>query len=510
MKLKCPEEGAQSIAEFVPPPEIRTGFYKVSIAQYHQPVFAGGGGQRSTGGRTTAARDLAKVTLMMPRSVESLEDGPLYAALAMGYWEEEGLDVSIVDGGVDDCRMLETGQANFATPAPAITIPAIANDMKVKSFFQYDNINIFGFAVHESSPIRTWADIKGKSIALGMADWQGLAEPILLAAGIDPKKDVTWIVAGESRTAMVENKNIDILFTWVSEVYQYNGQGLHLRYIDGDEVFKNCGNSFITSLDMIQNHPGWVKGFARGLAKGRKAPDSFEPTQYNTLKKKLERYGKEKWMVGSITCTLFETAWALRGMETFLMDMVEDEDYTNELFDKVMYQPLHTGLMGVKLGVDMLWTGDDVAIQGGMLMSPELFRKYLKPRFAHMISEFRKVNPDIKIAYHTCGNPSLVLDDIIEMGVDIYHSIQPRAIDPLEVKKRYGKRLSLWGGLDVQHILPFAKPEEVKAEVKRLVEGCGKDGGYIIGPAHHIQMDTPLENVLAFYNAAKEYGPYKK
>jgi NitT/TauT family transport system substrate-binding protein len=234
------------------------------------PVFAGGGGQKKAGEGTgsTATRELAKVTLMMPRSVESLEDGPLYAALAMGYWEEEGLDVTIVDGGVDDCRMLETGQANFATPAPAITIPAIANGMRVKSFFQYDNINIFGFAVHESSPIKTWADIKGKSIALGMADWQGLAEPILLAAGIDPKKDVTWIVAGESRAAMVENGNIDILFTWVSEVYQYNGQGLHLRYIDGNEIFKNCGNSFITSLDMIQNHPDWVKGFARGLAKG--------------------------------------------------------------------------------------------------------------------------------------------------------------------------------------------------------------------------------------------------
>jgi uroporphyrinogen decarboxylase len=142
-------------------------------------------------------------------------------------------------------------------------------------------------------------------------------------------------------------------------------------------------------------------------------------------------------------------------------------------------------------------------------MSPDLFRKYLKPRFTYMISEFRKLNPDIKIAYHTCGNPSLVLDDIIEMGVDIYHSIQPRAIDPLEVKKRYGKRLSLWGGIDIQRILPFAKPEEVKAEVKRLVEGCGKDGGYIVAPAHHLQMDTPLENVLAFYEAAKEHGSYK-
>jgi NitT/TauT family transport system substrate-binding protein len=211
---------------------------------------------------------LTPVTLMMPRSVESLEDGPLYAALAMGYWREEGLDVSIVDGGVDDCKMLETGQANFATPAPAITIPAIANGIKVKSFFQYDNIDIFGFAVQESSSIRTWSDMKGKSIALGMADWQGLAEPILLAAGINPKTDVQWIVAGESRAAMVENGNIDILFTWVSEVYQYNGQGLHLRYIDGNEVFQNCGNSFITSQDMIDNHPELVVAFARGLAKG--------------------------------------------------------------------------------------------------------------------------------------------------------------------------------------------------------------------------------------------------
>ncbi|MDR1929922.1 MAG: uroporphyrinogen decarboxylase family protein [Treponema sp.] len=237
-------------------------------------------------------------------------------------------------------------------------------------------------------------------------------------------------------------------------------------------------------------------------------PDPFEPTQYDTLKRKMDVYGKTMWMVASITCTLFETAWALRGMEELLIDMVEDEDYAHTLFDKVMFQPLHAGLTGVKLGADMLWMGDDIAVQMGMLMSPDTFRKYLKPRFTYMIAEYRKVNPDIKIAYHTCGNPFLVLDDIIEMGVDIYHSIQPKAIDPLEVKRRYGDRLSLWGGLDIQHILPFGTPEEIKAETGRLIQGCAGGGGYIVAPAHHIQPDTPLENILAFYDAAKEYGSY--
>lgn len=238
-------------------------------------------------------------------------------------------------------------------------------------------------------------------------------------------------------------------------------------------------------------------------------PDPFEPTQYDALRQKQEKFGKDKWMVGDITCTIFETAWALRGMENLLCDMYEDEDFVDELFDKVMQHPLQAGIEAAKIGVDMLWMGDDVAIQQGMLMDPKLFRRFLKPRFAKMIEEYRKINPNIKIAYHSCGNPEKILPDLIDVGVNAYHSIQPRAINPLEVKKKYGDKLVLFGGLDIQKILPMGSPDDVRAEVRRLIDGCADNGGYILAPAHHIQPDVPLENILAFYDEGNKYGVYK-
>ena len=246
----------------------------------------------------------------------------------------------------------------------------------------------------------------------------------------------------------------------------------------------------------------------RALLSGWNCPDPFEPSQYDNLRRRMSLYGNEKWMVGGVTCTLFETAWALRGLEELLVDMLEDEDYVNELLDKVMVHPLYAGIEGVKSGLDMLWMGDDVAMQTGMLISTSLFRKYIKPRFAAMISAYRKVNSKIKIAYHTCGKAFEILDDLIEIGVDLYHSIQPRAIDPVAVKKRFGKQLTLWGGFDIQSIMPHGTVPEIKSEVKRLIDECAAGGGYILAPAHHIQPDTPIENVLAFYEAAKEYGAY--
>ena len=153
----------------------------------------------------------------------------------------------------------------------------------------------------------------------------------------------------------------------------------------------------------------------------------------------------------------------------------------------------------------MIFVGDDVAMQDGMLMSMDLWRKYLKPRYAMMFDLFKKENPNIKIAYHSCGDCKLIWDEMIEIGLDVMNPIQPTCMDPVEMKKKYGDRISLFGGFDVQKILPFGTPEDIRMEVKRLIEGCSANGGFIIAPAHHIQSDTSLENIEAFYSAAKEF-----
>jgi uroporphyrinogen decarboxylase len=238
-------------------------------------------------------------------------------------------------------------------------------------------------------------------------------------------------------------------------------------------------------------------------------PDPQEEAQYSYVREIVSTYGKEKWIIGSCQCSIFESAWYLRGLDQFMMDMAINEDYANELLDKVMQFPLQSGLKMIELGVDMVWLGDDVATQTNMMISPNMWREYLKPRYAHIFSEFKKKNKDIKIAYHSCGNCEAIIDEMAEIGLDVLNPIQPAAMNVQTIKEKYGHKISLFGGLDVQHILPFGSNDDVKKEVKRLIEICSKDGGYILSPAHHIQSDTSIDNIEAFYQAAREYGKYK-
>ena len=131
-----------------------------------------------------------------------------------------------------------------------------------------------------------------------------------------------------------------------------------------------------------------------------------------------------------------------------------------------------------------------------------MWRKYLKPRYARLFAECRKLNPNIKIAYHSCGQCTGVLDDMIEIGLDVLNPLQPMAMDPFDTKKRYGKRLALFGGLCVQQVMPYGSVEDVRSAVKKLVSELGQGGGYILAPAHHIQSDTSLDNIKALYESA--------
>jgi len=228
-------------------------------------------------------------------------------------------------------------------------------------------------------------------------------------------------------------------------------------------------------------------------------PDPEEESQYDDFRRMKALYGDEKWMIGSSQISIFEAAWYLRGMEDFMMDMALDPDYAGALMDKVMQFPLVASRKHAEMGADMVWFGDDIAHQQGMMLSVDMWRQYLKPRLAKLIAEPKRVNPNIKVAYHSCGNCEAILDDLIEIGLDVLNPLQPMAIDPFEAKKRYGDRLSLFGGLCVQHTMPMGSPDDVRRSVRKLIDECGKGGGYICAPAHHVQADTSVENVMAFY-----------
>lgn len=232
-------------------------------------------------------------------------------------------------------------------------------------------------------------------------------------------------------------------------------------------------------------------------------PDPLEDSQYEDFRRKKQLYGDEKWLIGSCQISIFEACWYLRGLDQFMMDMALEPDYAGALMDKVMQFPLNAARKFIELGADMVWFGDDVSMQTGMMISLDMWRRYFKERYAMLFSACREANPDIKIAYHSCGNCREILDDMIEIGLDVLNPLQPMAIDPFDIKKRYGKRLALFGGVCVQQLMPYGSAEEIFNMVQRLIRECGRGGGYILAPAHHIQADTTLGNIGAFYKAAR-------
>ena len=237
-------------------------------------------------------------------------------------------------------------------------------------------------------------------------------------------------------------------------------------------------------------------------------PDPTIEDRYKPSKELIDTYGKEYPIMGVIVCTIYETAWALRGLEKLMMDFVLNEELANRILDIPFNYHLTAGKRLVELGVDLIWTGDDMGGQTGMIISPELWRKYFKPRMAKLYSELKFINPNLKIAYHTDGNVYPIIDDLVEIGLDILNPIQPKSMDPYYLKKRYGKNLSLWGTVDIQETLPFGTTEDVENEVKERIKNLAPGGGFIISPTHHVQIDTSLENFFTFWESAEKYGRY--
>ncbi len=237
-------------------------------------------------------------------------------------------------------------------------------------------------------------------------------------------------------------------------------------------------------------------------------PDPNRPELYTEAERVVCNYKDEYWIVGVTPTTIFETAWALRGYERLLMDMAADEGRANRALDiPFQYHKTVTQHL-VKLGVDMIWLGDDVGGQTSMLMSPRMWRKYLRPRMAELIAALRSINPTIKIAYHTDGVVYPIIPELIEIGLDVLNPIQPMAMDPPKLKNEYGDRLCFWGSVDIQQTLPFGTPDDVRNEIITRLRTMGREGGLIIGPTHNVQLDTPLENFWAMVNTIRE-TPYQ-
>ena len=204
-------------------------------------------------------------------------------------------------------------------------------------------------------------------------------------------------------------------------------------------------------------------------------------------------------------------AMYLRGMEDIFVDMAMRPEIARAILDKIktFYLGYTERILEAARGkIDIILTGDDFGSQNGPLISPKMWRAFIKPGFAEYISLIKSC--DTKVMHHTCGSVVKIIPDLIECGLDVLQSIQPDAADMslAGLKTQFGDKLCFHGGISIQQTMPFGTPDEVRQTVKKIADVIKPDGGYIFCTAHNIQADTSVENVLALLEAYQEYGSF--
>ena len=263
-------------------------------------------------------------------------------------------------------------------------------------------------------------------------------------------------------------------------------------------------------------HPLAQAGTAEDLDLRKTWPDMSDPTRIAHVRETARRLAAENEYAILATPWLlfpFERAFAMQGMEVFLANMVENPDFAYALLEKIAAyckQLMARFLEELGDNVDIIKIGDDLGTQESLLISPKMYRQMIKPVHADFIS-FIKSRTKAKVLFHSDGDVAPLIDDFIEIGVDILNPIQTSAgsmSDLPSIKKRFGNNMVFCGGIDSHHVLPHGSVEDVRQEVRRVMQILGPGGGCMMGAVHTVMNDVPPENVLAMVDAVEEFGHY--
>lgn len=244
-------------------------------------------------------------------------------------------------------------------------------------------------------------------------------------------------------------------------------------------------------------------------------PKGNDPTRFTGVREEALRLKNETSYAIStgIGGVVYEICWYMRGLEKWFTDMIENPAFCEALLEKTLafWMDYYVDFLA-EIGdlVDIVMIGDDIGSQAGPLFNPKFYRKIVKPRQKKLVQHIKSLTP-AKIWYHTCGSMAELIPDLLDNGIDILNPVQISAdnMDPRELKIRYGDRLVFWGGgIDTQHVLPFAKPSEIKEHVRRNLDVFKPGGGYVFNNVHNIQAGVPSENIVALFDAAREFGFY--
>ncbi|MCF7708693.1 MAG: hypothetical protein K9N52_07330 [Verrucomicrobia bacterium] len=247
-------------------------------------------------------------------------------------------------------------------------------------------------------------------------------------------------------------------------------------------------------------------------------PDPLDDVRYFEMSAKAKEFMKERqvaYVLGRNAPGIFEISLWMRGFENFFCDLISNRKFAEGLLDgiceiKMKYWERALGVVG--RNVMIVSEADDLASQDRLLISPRMYREFIKPRHSRLFSFIKeKAKVPVKIFFHSCGAIEPLIPDLIESGVDILNPVQVSAsgMDTRELKRKYGDELIFYGGgVDTQNILPRGSPGEVRDEVKRRIEDLAPGGGFIFATVHNIQADVPPENIVAMWEAVREFGRY--
>lgn len=216
-------------------------------------------------------------------------------------------------------------------------------------------------------------------------------------------------------------------------------------------------------------------------------------------------HSHDKIAIGSMQCTVWETAWYMRGMENLMMDMMTEDPMAEILLDKVTDNAILRAESFVRSGVDVLFLGDDIGMQKSIMMSEDLYCTWLKPRIKKVIDAAKLINSELLVFYHSCGYVTPFIPHLIEVGVNVLNPIQPECMDLKELHSMYGTDISFHGGIGTQTTMPFGTPDEVRRQVFESLDIAGDKGGLLVAPTHLLEPEVPVENIIAYIKACNDY-----
>lgn len=226
---------------------------------------------------------------------------------------------------------------------------------------------------------------------------------------------------------------------------------------------------------------------------GYEFPDPLDPRFFSPIAERIDQYA-DRFRVYQIGFSLYERAWTLRGMENLMMDFIEHPEFVRRLLHAIADYNIAQVRGALKYDIDAVYFGDDWGQQQGLQMGPRLWCEFILPELRRMYGVVREAGKYVMI--HSCGDVDEVFDDLIAAGVNCFNPFQPEVMDVDDLLPRYRDRLTFHGGMSTQNTLPFGSVDDVRRETRHLLR-LGAEGRYIFAPAHDVESDVPLENILA-------------